>query len=187
MRRSRIPTHRTARTWAGTDAKVVRHVHVCGVGQLATATRIELVRLGIHRDSDCQLPSLHPPLVIACGDSEADESFDEGAAHAFDIGSPLLLACLSGRLVRIGPLIQPPDDGPAGPIQVAQYLHPAGIAEAQAEPGLSLYARLGALLIAAQALNFLLGTRHPCVLNQVIELNPWSMESRSYKVLKVRQ
>ena len=190
MRRSRIAKRfpkTTSRTWLGTDAKVVRHVRVCGDGHLATATRIELERLGIHRDTDYLLPSLRPALVIACADSEADRSFSDIAQQAVDEGSPLLFCCLVGRVVRLGPLIdpsacfvttelcqQPPSswDPPAG--------GSPGIAEA--DPALSLPARLGALLISAQALNFLLGARNQCVRDRVVELNPWSMESKGYRV-----
>jgi hypothetical protein len=43
-------------------------------------------------------------------------------------------------------------------------------------------ARLGALLVSAQALNFLLGARNQCILDRVVELNPWSMESTGYRV-----
>src|SRR5882762_5819218 len=108
MRRSRIERDfPTPRTWVGTDAKVVRHVHVCGDGHLAIATRLELKRLGIHRDTDYLLPSLRPALVIACADSEEDDSFTDVAAQAAGEGSPLLFACLVGRLVRLGPLIDP--------------------------------------------------------------------------------
>jgi hypothetical protein len=53
---------------------------------------------------------------------------------------------------------------------------------AKAEPPLNLYARLGAILVSAQALNFLLGARNLCVLDRVVELNPWSMESKGYRV-----
>jgi hypothetical protein len=190
MRRSRIAKRlpkTTSRTWLGTDAKVVRHVRVCGDGHLATATRIELERLGIHRDTDYLLPSLRPALVIACADSEADRSFSDIAQQAVDEGSPLLFCCLVGRVVRLGPLIDPSacfvttelcqqptsswDPPPGGP---------PGIAEA--DPPLSLPARLGALLISAQALNFLLGARNQCVRDRVVELNPWSMESKGYRV-----
>ncbi len=179
----------TSRTWVGTDAKVVRHVRVCGDGHLATATRIELQRLGIHRDTDYLLPSLRPALVIACADSEADRSSIDVAQQAIDEGSPLLFCCLVGRVVRLGPLIdpstcfvttelsqQPPDSSyhPPGA--------PRGIAEA--DPPLNLYARLGALLISAQALNFLLGARNQCVRDRVVELNPWSMESKGYRVVR---
>jgi hypothetical protein len=190
MRRSRIEKHlpkTTFRTWLGTDAKVVRHVRVCGDGHLATATRIELERLGIHRDTDYLLPSLRPALVIACADSEADRSFIDIAQQAVDDGSPLLFCCLVDRVVRLGPLIdpsacfvttqlchQPPDSLDPPPEQ------PPGLAEA--DPPLSLYARLGALLVSAQALNFLLGARNQCVLDRVVELNPWSMESKGYRV-----
>jgi hypothetical protein len=71
MRRSTIEkaystSRPTSRDWLGTDAKVVRHVRVCGDGHLAVATRIELKRLGIQRDTDYLLPSLRPALVIAC-------------------------------------------------------------------------------------------------------------------------
>ena len=179
----RRPTN--PRTWIGTDARVVRHVHVCGRGHLATATRIELERQGIHRETDYLLPSLRPALVIACADSEADGSYAGAAQQALDEGSPLLLCCLAGRVVRIGPLIdpyshftgpshpppdcaQPPPEPPHGPVK--------------ADPPLNLYARLGALLVSAQALNFLLGARNQCVLDRVVELNPWSMESKGYRV-----
>jgi hypothetical protein len=192
MRRPRIEkAYATSRDWLGTDAKVVRHVRVCGDGHLAIATRIELKRLGIHRDTDYLLPSLRPALVIACADSEADRSFNDVAQQAADEGSPLLFGCLVGRVVRLGPLIdpstcflttelapQPPDASNTPPEE-------PGVAEA--DPPLNLYARLGALLISAQALNFLLGARNQCVLDRVVELNPWSMESKGYRVLKVRQ
>ena len=177
----------TSPTWVGTDAKVVRHVRVCGDGGLATATRIELTRLGIHRDTDFLLPSLRPALVIACADSEADQSFHDVAQQAADEGSPLLFCCLVGRIVRLGPLIdpascflntgllqQPPDSSYHPPPQTGSA--------AEADPPLNLYARLGALLISAQALNFLLGARNQCVLDRVVELNPWSMESKGYRV-----
>ena len=177
------------RDWLGTDAKVVRHVNVCGDGQLAIATRLELKRLGIQRDTDYLLPSLRPALLIACADSDDDRSFNDVAQQAVDAGSPLLFGCLSGRTLRIGPLIdpsacciaialQPPAPPPGTP------LDPGG---AEADPPLNLYARLGALLISAQALNFLLGARNQCVRERAIEFNPWSMESKGYRVFKVRQ
>jgi hypothetical protein len=198
MKRSRIDTtYPTHRDWLGTDAKVVRHVRVCGDGHLAAATRIELNRLGIQRDTDYLLPSLRPDLVIACADHEDDQSCAEVAQRALDQGSALLLGCMHGRLLRLGPLIDPahyfqiaepplspadawpqpiPDPGP----------NPASV-PAESDPPFSLYARLGALLICAQALNFLLGARTPCVLDRAVEFNPWSMESKAYRVLKVRQ
>jgi hypothetical protein len=196
MRRSRIEkaystSRPTSRDWLGTDAKVVRHVRVCGDGHLAVATRIELKRLGIQRDTDYLLPSLRPALVIACADSEDDRSFNDIAQRAVDEGSPLLFGCLMGRIVRLGPLIdpstcflttdllQPPPD--------SSYLPQKEPGVAEADPPLNLYARLGALLISAQALNFLLGARNQCVLERAIEFNPWSMESKGYKVFKVRQ
>jgi hypothetical protein len=93
------------------------------------------------------------------------------------------------RVVRLGPLIdqstcfvttelgqQPPGSSYPPPPPG----RPRGIAEA--DPPLSLHARLGALLISAQALNFLLGARNQCVRDRVVELNPWSMESKSYRV-----
>ena len=180
-----------SRDWLGTDAKVVRHVRVCGDGHLAVATRIELKRLGIHRDTDYLLPSLRPALVIACADSEADRSFNDVAQQAADDGSPLLFACLVGRIVRLGPLIDPsscflPPELPQPPPDSSHRPRPEpGVAEA--DPPLNLYARLGALLISAQALNFLLGARNQCVLERAIEFNPWSMESKGYRVFKVRQ
>lgn len=196
MRRSRIEkTYSTcrpaSRDWLGTDAKVVRHVRVCGDGHLAVATRIELKRLGIHRDTDYLLPSLRPTLVIACADSEADRSFNDVAQQAADEGSPLLFACLVGRIVRLGPLIDPSTcfltaDLPQHPPD-SSYAPPQDPGVAEADPPLNLYARLGALLISAQALNFLLGARNQCVLERAIEFNPWSMESKAYRVFKVRQ
>jgi hypothetical protein len=192
MRHSRIgKAYSTSRDWLGTDAKVVRHVRVCGDGYLAVATRIELKRLGIHRDTDYLLPSLRPALVIACADSEADRSFNDVAQQAADEGSPLLFACLVGRIVRIGPLIDPSTcflttDLPLQPPDSSYMPRPdPGVAEA--DPPLNLYARLGALLISAQALNFLLGARNQCVLERAVEFNPWSMESKGYRVFKVRQ
>lgn len=175
------------RTWIGTDAQVVRHVRVCGEGHLATATRIELDRQGIHRKTDDLLPSLQPALLIACADSEADQSFAAAVQQAVEDGSPLLLCCLAGRVVRLGPLIDPCScfAGPSHPPpdaakQPKELSH--GCAEA-GHPPLNLYARLGALLISAQALNFLLGARNQCVLDRVVELNPWSLESKGYRVL----
>src|ERR1700751_2061912 len=97
----------TPRTWIGTEAQVVRHVRVCGEGRLGAATRIELERQGIHRDSDSLLPSLRPALIIACADSEADDSFNDAAQQTPEHGSPPLLCCLAGPVVRIGPLTEP--------------------------------------------------------------------------------
>jgi hypothetical protein len=200
MRRSRIETGNPAtRDWLGTDAKVVRHVRVCGEGHLAVATRIELNRLGIQRDTDFLLPSLRPDLVIACADSETDQSFHSIAQQAVNEGSPLLFGCLAGRILRLGPLIDPAGCAPIEadthrPPPSVLYPHPEtsttrepplGIAEA--DPRLNLYARLGALLLSAQALSFLLGARNQCVLDRAVEFNPWSMESKGYRVLKVRQ
>jgi hypothetical protein len=192
MRRTRIEKgYPVSRDWLGTDAKVVRHVRVCGNGHLATATRIELSRLGIQRDSDYLLPSLRPALVIACGDSEADQSFTDAAQHAADEGSPLLFACVVGRTVRVGPLIDPsscffPMDPPLPPPD-SSFRPAPEVGVAETDPPLNLYARLGALLVSAQALSFLLGARNQCVLDRAIEFNPWSLESKGYRVLKVRQ
>jgi hypothetical protein len=198
MRRPTTKRHPAAsRTWLGTDAQVIRHVRVCGDGHLATATRIELERQGIHRDTDYLLPSLRPALVIACADSEADQSFTDAAQQALDEGSPLLLCCLAGPIVRLGPLIDPyacfagaswsqPAPAPPSPASPPeQQLHlaqaPTG-RPAKAEAPLNPEARLGALLVSAQALNFLLGARNQCVTDRVVELNPWSMESTGYRV-----
>ena len=213
MRRSRIENGpQVIRDWLGTDAKVVRHVRVCGDGHLAVATRIELNRLGIQRDTDYLLPSLRPSLIIACADSEADRSFEDPAQRAAEQGSPLLFACLVGRILRLGPLIDParwpPTKGKGGrepemtpssgtstcfvAMDPPQYppdaSHiPQDSCVAEVDPPLNLYARLGALLISAQALNFLLGARNQCVRDRTVEFNPWSMESKGYRVLKVRQ
>jgi hypothetical protein len=202
---SRIETNSPpARTWVGTDAKVVRHVRVCGDGHFAAATRSELERLGIHRDTDYLLPALRPPLVVACGDSEDDQSFGDIARRASEEGCPLLLACISGRVIRVGPLIESSDEcfiairptrqgaGAGASARAAAPPFPARlpdtrIADAAVHPTAGMYARLGALLVSVQALNFLLGARNQCVLDRVVEINPWSMESKSYKVLKVRQ
>jgi hypothetical protein len=196
MRRSRIEkaysaSGPTSRDWLGTDAKVVRHVRVCGDGHLAVATRLELNRLGIQRDTDYLLPSLRPALVIACADGEDDQSLNDTAQRAVDEGSPLLFGCLIGRIVRLGPLIDPSTcflstDLPHQPPD-SSYLPQKEPGVAEADPPLSLYARLGALLISAQALNFLLGARNQCVLERAVEFNPWSMESKGYRVFKVRQ
>jgi len=193
MRGSRIETgYPVCRDWLGTDAQVVRHVRVCGDGHLAVATRIELNRLGIQRDTDYLLPSLRPDLVIACADSEGDCSFIDVAQRAAAEGSPLLFACLVGRTLRLGPLIDssggfltteaPQRPAPRSSSPASQH---RGVAEA--DPPLNLHARLGALLISAQALNFLLGARDLCVRDRTVEFNPWSMESKGYRVLKVRQ
>jgi len=212
----------TSRTWIGTEAQVVRHVRVCGEGHLATATRIELERQGIHRDSDYLLPSLRPALVIACADSEAEQCLNDAAQQALDEGSPLLLCCLAGPVVRLGPLIDPascfasparsqpaPNStsptspspawtapsspeaarSPASPSSVSpspaaaapHFVHPPR-AEQSAPASPTPAARLGALLVSTQALNFLLGARNQCVLDRVVELNPWSMESKGYRV-----
>jgi hypothetical protein len=202
MNRSRKEANSSpARSWVGTDAKVIRHVRVCGDGHLAAATRSELERLGIHRDTDYLLPALRPPLVVACGDTEDDDSFGELARRASEEGCPLLLACLNGRVVRIGPLIQSSDEcfiamaptrrgakarAPSQDTSAPPNLSPGQTHVAEAHPP-GLYARLGALLVSAQTLNFLLGARNQCILDRVVELNPWSMESKSYRVLKVRQ
>ena len=192
MRSSRTgKTYPLSRDWSGTDAKVVRHVRVSGQGHLAVATRIELKRLGIQRDSDYLLPSLRPALMIVCADDETDCSFVNVAQQAADEGCPLLFGCLAGRSVRVGPLIDPSTCFITTTTDVAppdsSYSAPRDCGVAEAEPPLNLYARLGALLISAQALNFLLGARNQCVLDRVVELNPWSMESKGYRVLKVRQ
>ena len=186
MRRSPVEKEPAPRTWLGTAAQVIRHVDVCGVGQLANATRIELSRLGIHRDTDYLLPSVASPLLIACADSESDDSFHEGAQLAADYGFPLLLACLAGRLIRVGPLILSEREMPSAGRGIGRRTpRPHRIAEAAPQPGLE--ARLGALLIGAQTLNFLLGRRPLWVLDKVLELNPWSMESKGYRITKVRQ
>jgi hypothetical protein len=200
-----VATPAASRTWLGTDAQVIRHVRVCGDGHLATATRIELERQGIHRDTDYLLPSLRPALVIACADSDADQSFTDAAQQALDEGSPLLLCCLAGPVVRLGPLIDPyacfagaarsqpapaspspPPSSPASPPDkqphLAQRLLPPSGTPAKAKAPLNPEARLGALLVSAQALNFLLGARNQCVTDRVVELNPWSMESTGYRV-----
>ena len=179
------------RDWLGTDAKVVRHVRVCGEGHLAVATRIELKRLGIQRDSDYLLPSLRPALVIACADSETDQSFHAVAQRSAEEGSPLLFGCLVGRRLRLGPLIDPKtcflSTDPPQPPPDSSHRPPEDPGVAEADPPLNLYARLGALLISAQALTFLLGARNQCVLDRAVEFNPWSMESKGYRLFKVRQ
>lgn len=207
----------------------MRHVRVCGEGHLATATRIELERQGIHRDSDYLLPSLRPALIIACADSEADQSINDAAQQALDEGSPLLLCCLAGPVVRLGPLIEPcvlaawPQPTPPGSPHAPEAPGPASSHQPSPAPGsrasasprpatstpnsaasprqpshgpgrplggtprepdapLNPHARLAALLVSTQALNFLLGARNQCVLDRVVELNPWSMESKGYRV-----
>src|SRR5690348_3339219 len=162
--RPTIRDYPTSRDWLGTDAKVIRHVRVCGDGHLAVATRIEIKRLGIHRDTDYLLPSLRPALVIACADSEVDQSFHDVAQQAANEGSPLLFGCLVGRILRLGPLIDPstcffPANPATQPVEYSCMVTPEEprVAEVYPDQPLSLYARLGALLISAQALNYLLG------------------------------
>lgn len=187
MRRSKQVEPSNPRTWLGTDAQVVRHVRVCGDGHLAAATRLELARQGIHRDTDYLLPSLRPALVIACADNEADESYADGAQQAVEQDSPLLLCCLAGRVVRLGPLIEPAAcfTGAAhSPPDSERRPPPRRRGPAEAGMSLSPYARLGAILVSAQALNFLLGARNQCVMDRVVELNPWSMESKGYRVFR---
>jgi hypothetical protein len=65
-------------------------------------------------------------------------------------------------------LADPPRRSPAKPDEPDSSLNPD--------------ARLAALLVSAQALNFLLGARNQCILDRVVELNPWSMESKGYRV-----
>jgi hypothetical protein len=178
------------RTWLGTDTKVVRHVHVFGSGHLAAATRVEIARLGVHRATDYHLPALFPPLVIACSDSDDDSSFQDPVHRLMEEYPPLLFASLAGRVIRVGPLIEPRAPSATHPESRGWTLTGSAIPIAEPEPErpyTSLFARIGALLVAAQALNFLLGARNQCVLDRVVELNPFIIESRTYRVLKVRQ
>src|SRR5262249_31654012 len=126
---------------------------------------------------------------------EADQSAAAAAQQALEEGSPLLLCCLAGPVVRLGPLIDPQTCfGTAIPSPTPAQSPPSHPASASADPPprdstgaalpLNLYARLGALLVSAQALNFLLGARNQCVLDRVVELNPWSMESKGYRVFQ---
>jgi hypothetical protein len=182
-----------------TAPKLVRHVHLYGAGHLASATRLELARLGIHRDTEYQLPPLLPPLLIACSDCEKDSSFPEVARRAVENRSPMLFAHLAGHVVRIGPLVEPREAcfsrvhdrreaGYSSYMAGGQHSEPGialGVAEADLRTGLS--ARLGAVLVAAQALNFLQGARNQCVLDTLVEINPLTMESKAYRVVKLRQ
>ena len=79
---------------------------------------------------------------------------------------------LAGRVVRLGPLIDPYScfTGTSHPPPDAAK-QPANLTHGPAEgghPPVNLYARLGALLISAQALNFLPGARNQCVLDRVV-------------------
>jgi hypothetical protein len=180
------------RTWLGTDARVLRHVKVIGSGHLAAATRVELARLGIQRDTDCELPSLYPPLVIACADTDEDDSLPVSARRSADEGSPLLLACLTNKGVRIGPLIEPirnicAAERPYPSPSPGTRLRPVAIAEADEQLRTRLHARLGALLVCAQALNCILRVRRRGVRERIVEVDPWSLESKAYSVIKVQQ
>jgi len=190
--------------------RMVRQVRLQGAGQLAAATRIELRRIGLLREIDYELPELLAPLVIVCADSEGDQ----GAAHEALRGTadrcPVLMACLAVPLIRIGPLVQPaaassprnarhtsvaaaspanPHSGAAPQPYAARWgRQPPSAVATVSEPDLktTLCVRVGALLVAAQALSFLQGARSQCVLNTLVELNPLSIESRTYQVLKQR-
>jgi hypothetical protein len=130
-------------------------------------------------------------LVIACADTDEDDSFGVAARRSAEEGSPLLLACLTYKGVRIGPLIEPIRGIPASQRPYpspspSTSLRPA-IAEADEHLRTRLHSRLGALLVCAQALNYLLRVRRQSVRDRIVELNPWSMESKVYRVIKVQQ
>jgi hypothetical protein len=168
--------------------QLVRQVSVFGTGHLAMATRVELIRVGLHRDSDYQLPQLLSPLFIACTDLENDPTIAEVALRASEARAPILFACLTVPMLRIGPLVEPPDSSPS---RIRHPRIPSSTAESAsvAEPDLQtgICARVGGLLIAAQALSFLQGARAQCVLGTRVEVYPLSIESKAYRVLKVRQ
>jgi len=182
--------------------RMVRQVRLQGTGHLAAATRIELRRMGLLREIDYELPELLPPLVIVCADAEGDQGTAAEALRATENRWPVLMACLAVPLIRIGPLVEPgtapsPRDGPLDTspaiFNAARATSGAGrgapsSAGAVSEPDLktTLCVRVGALLVAAQALSFLQGARNQCVLNRLIEVNPLSIESRAYQVLKHR-
>jgi hypothetical protein len=184
--------------------RMVRQVRLQGDGQLAAATRVELRRLGLLREIDYELPELLPPLVIVCSDVDGDQGVAGEALRAAADRCPILMACLAVPLIRIGPLVEPasavgsPWPGwrnrrastPGARRTYARSSAGAGASSGAtvSEPDLktTLCVRVGALLVAAQALSFLQGARNQCVLNTLIEVNPLSIESRAYQVLKHR-
>ena len=137
--------------------------------------------------------------MITCTDVENDPSVAAVATRALNDGSPLLFACLAFPAIRIGPLVEPfaanPDRIRHPPeTEDTSYMPGARSTDADetraiAEPGLltGICARVGGLIVAAQALSFLQGARKQCVLDTLVELYPLSIESKAYRVLKVRQ
>jgi hypothetical protein len=194
--------------------RMVRQVRLRGAGHLAAASRIELRRVGLLREVDYGLPELLPPLVIVCADVEGDHGIAHEALRATADRCPVLMACLAVPLIRIGPLVEPatassprerPTTGAGRDASVdGRYASAApaphrfnaghsgharaGASASVSEPDLktTLCVRVGALLVAAQALSFLQGARNQCVLNTLVEVNPLSIESRAYQVLKQR-
>jgi hypothetical protein len=182
--------------------RMVRQVRLQGDGQFAAATRVELRRFGLLREIDYELPELLPPLVIVCSDVEGDQGVAGEALRATADRCPILMACLAVPLIRIGPLVEPPSAAPstsrewrnvgAGrarrPYATSSARTEASSSATVSEPDLktAICLRVGALLVAAQALSFLQGARNQCVLNTLVEVNPLSIESRAYQVLKQR-
>jgi hypothetical protein len=197
--------------------RMVRRLRLHGSGFLASATRLELGRMGLMRESHYDLPELLPPLVIVCSDREADPGLAGAALLAAESLSPVLLACLAVPLIRIGPLVEPENatpsrilsaranavaarttNGPSArnaPSARTSKAYPqsggpeetsSGTAVAEPDLKTSLCVRVGALLIAGQALSFLQGARNQCVVDTMIEVNPLSIESKAYQVLKLR-
>jgi hypothetical protein len=103
-------------------------------------------------------------------------------------GSPSSASPASGASSRGSPPSASPASGASSPAPTGR--RPKRPRQPRRSPGnpagtdsaLNPDARLGALLISAQALNFLLGARNQCILDRVVELNPWSMESTGYRV-----
>src|SRR5689334_25442214 len=93
--------------------RMVRRLRLQGAGQLASATRVELRRLGLLREIDYELPELLPPLVIVCSDVEGDQGVAGEALRATADRCPILMACLAVPLIRIGPLVEPPGAAPS--------------------------------------------------------------------------
>jgi hypothetical protein len=173
--------------------RMVRQVRLQGDGQFAAATRVELRRFGLLREIDYELPELLPPLVIVCSDVEGDQGVAGEALRATADRCPILMACLAVPLIRIGPLVEPPSAAPSTAREWrnvgagrARRPYATSSARTEASSSATVSVRVGALLVAAQALSFLQGARNQCVLNTLVEVNPLSIESRAYQVLKQR-
>ena len=184
--------------WACTGAQPLREVQVFGSGHLAAAVRVELLQLGIRPGVEPAEAQPHPPLVIACSDYENGESFRDTNRRAVEDRSPILFACIAEMTIRIGPFVVP---GETACYECFHHRLRANLSfreefdaylaqnvvldTASTDSRTGLYARLGATLVASQAVGFLLGAMHCCVLDSVVELSPLAMELTRSRVLRL--